>query len=204
MWRPGAVRFIGIDLQVQNLLREVLILAMGLLSILTTPSRLRDENGFSWEPMREVAYLFAGIFATMIPALAMLKAGAQGHLAFLVQAVREPWQYFWITGLLSSVLDNAPTYLTFLNTLLGRFHPGQSDALAIPALVTGKLLYVEAVSTGAVFMGAVTYIGNAPNLMVRSIAEEAGVAMPSFLPYLLRWSLPILMPLFLLESILFF
>jgi len=204
VWRPGAVPFMGIDLQLQNLLRDVLIVAMGLLSILTTPSPLRRENGFSWEPMREVAYLFAGIFMTVIPALAMLKAGERGHLAFLVHSIREPWQYFWITGLLSSVLDNAPTYLTLLNTLLGRFHPGQSDAVAIPLLVTGKILYVEAISTGAVFMGAVTYIGNAPNFMVKSIAEEAGVAMPSFFAYLVRWSIPILMPLFLLESILFF
>ncbi len=204
VWRPGEVTVLGIHIGIQSLTRDALIIVMGILSMVTTRKSLREANGFSWEPIREVAYLFAGIFMTIIPALAILKAGENGSLAGLIAAVREPWQYFWVTGGLSSFLDNAPTYLTFFNTELGQFYPGLAEAEAVTLLMADKTQYLLAISAGAVFMGANTYIGNAPNFMVKAIAEEAGVPMPSFFGYLLRWSLPILVPIFLLVTLVFF
>ena len=203
VWRPGEINVLGIHVGIQNLTRDGLIILMGILSMVTTAKSLREKNGFSWEPIREVAYLFAGIFMTIIPALAILKAGENGSLAGLIAAVKEPWQYFWVTGGLSSFLDNAPTYLTFFNTQLGQFYPGMAEADAVGRLMVEKANYLMAVSAGAVFMGANTYIGNAPNFMVKAIAEEAGVVMPSFFGYLLRWSLPILIPVFVLVTLVF-
>jgi Na+/H+ antiporter NhaD/arsenite permease-like protein len=203
-WRPGVVHLPMVDAEIQNLTRDGLIILMGLLSLVATPRALRRDNGFTWEPIREVAYLFAGIFVTIIPALAILKAGENGHLAFLIRAVRDPAHYFWVTGILSSFLDNAPTYLTFFNTELGRFYPGMAEPGAVALLIEEKKIYLQAVAAGAVFMGANTYIGNAPNFMVKSIAEEAGVRMPSFFGFLFRWSLPILFPLFVLVTVIFF
>ncbi len=204
VWRPGEIDILGIHVGIQNLSRDGLIILMGILSMVTTSKSLREANGFSWEPIREVAFLFAGIFMTIIPALAILKAGENGSLAGLIAAVREPWQYFWVTGGLSSFLDNAPTYLTFFNTQLGQFYPGMAEGDAVGRLMAEKTTYLLALSAGAVFMGANTYIGNAPNFMVKAIAEEAGVAMPSFFGYLLRWSLPILIPVFVLVTLVFF
>lgn len=203
-WRPGTFTFLGIPMEVQNLVRDAVIVTMGGLSLWATPKVLRDDNGFTWEPIREVAILFAGIFATIIPALAILKAGEQGHLAFLIRSVKEPWQYFWTAGGLSSFLDNAPTYLTFFNMQLGRFYPGLSEGQAVPQLISENTVFLKAVATGAVFMGANTYIGNAPNFMVRSIAEEAGVDMPSFFGYMFKWSIPVLIPLFVVIGLIFF
>jgi Na+/H+ antiporter NhaD/arsenite permease-like protein len=203
-WKPGDVTILGTHVGIQNLTRDGLIILMGVLSMVVTPKTLRTANGFTWEPIREVAFLFAGIFMTIIPALAMLKAGTDGPLAFLIEAVQKPWQYFWVTGILSSFLDNAPTYLTFFNTELGRFFPGEPEAIAVGKLIASKEVYLEAVAAGAVFMGANTYIGNAPNFMVKSIAEESGVPMPSFFGYLVKWTLPILIPLFVLVSLMFF
>ncbi len=125
-------------------------------------------------------------------------------ISSLIAAVQEPWQYFWVTGVLSSFLDNAPTYLTFFNTQLGQFYPGMTEAAAVGKLMVEKSQYLLAISAGAVFMGANTYIGNAPNFMVKAIAEEVGVAMPSFFGYLLRWSIPILIPVFILITFIFF
>ncbi|MGA9753009.1 MAG: sodium:proton antiporter [Acidobacteriota bacterium] len=203
-WHGGVLDVLGVHLEVQDLVRDAIIVAMALLSVWTTPGRLRKDNGFTWEPIREVALLFAGIFATIIPALAILKAGESGHMAFLVASVREPWEYFWAAGGLSSFLDNAPTYLTFFNMQLGRFYPGLPESQAVVQLIQTHARFLEAVATGAVFMGANTYIGNAPNFMVRSIAEEAGVDMPSFFGYLFKWAVPILLPLFVLISLIFF
>ena len=202
-FRLGSFELGGIRLEYQDLVREILTIAAGLASLWLTSRKLRKDNGFSWEPMREVAILFAAIFVTMIPALAMLKAGDKGHLAFLVGGAGEPWHYFWLTGALSSFLDNAPTYLTFLNMALGHFSPGLPEKEAILDLIANHELYLEAISTGAVFMGANTYIGNAPNFMVKSIAEEGGIAMPSFLGYIFKWSLPILIPVFILTGMVF-
>jgi Na+/H+ antiporter NhaD/arsenite permease-like protein len=169
--------------------REAAMIALALLSMWRTPKTLRVANHFSFHPILEVAVVFAGIFATMMPALDLLRASG-GELG-----VREPWQFFWATGALSSFLDNAPTYLTFL--ALGQ-------GLGLPNEVVGVSHEVLlAISLGAVFMGANTYIGNGPNFMVRSIAESRGVGMPSFGGYML-YSGAILLPVFLLVTLLFF
>ncbi len=184
---------------VNSLIRDVVLIAISLLSCRTTPRKLRVENAFTWATMQEVAMLFAAIFITMIPLLAMLKAGSEGPFAPLLNLVSTPEgkpieaAYFWLTGGLSSFLDNAPTYLVFFN-LAG----GDAEVLMGPLELT-----LLAISMGAVFMGANTYIGNAPNFMVRSICEEHTIKMPSFLGYML-WSGAILLPVFGLVSWLWF
>ena len=151
------------------------------------------RDSFTWGAIQEVAILFIGIFITMQPALMLLKANG-GSLG-----ITEPYQMFWSTGLLSSFLDNTPTYLVFLTTAGALdFTEGMTTALGVV-----PLQMLMAISAGAVFMGANTYIGNAPNFMVKSIADENGVRMPSFFGYLL-WSLAILIPVFALDMILFF
>jgi len=169
--------------------REVAIVGLAALSFVRTDPALRRVNHFTFHPILEVAALFAGIFVTMLPALDLLHArGAE-------LGVREPWHFFWATGALSSFLDNAPTYLTFL--ALGQ-------GLGLPAEVVGvPHSILAAISLGAVFMGANTYIGNGPNFMVRSIAEERGVRMPSFGGYML-YSGAVLLPVFVVVTILFF
>jgi Na+/H+ antiporter NhaD/arsenite permease-like protein len=208
-WRPGSISVLGVTVELQNLLRDVVIIALGLLSLYSTPKRLREANEFSWGPILEVAKLFAAIFMTIIPALAILKAGSHGALAALVTAVETPAHYFWASGILSSFLDNAPTYLTFFNMALGKI--GLAEAAVPAALAAGTaaanpvfISYLQAISAGAVFMGANTYIGNAPNFMVKSIAEEAGVNMPSFFGYMFKYSIPILIPVFILITFIFF
>jgi Na+/H+ antiporter NhaD/arsenite permease-like protein len=161
--------------------REAAIAGLSLLSVWSTPRGLRRANRFTMRAMVEVAVLFLGIFATMIPALELLHRRG-GELG-----VREPWQFFWAAGLLSSVLDNAPTYLTFL--ALGQGLGLANDVAGVSHAVLAGL------SLGAVFMGANTYIGNAPNFMVKAIAEESGIRMPTFLGYL-RYSGGVLLPLF--------
>lgn len=220
----GVVRFgefslFGVELAWQDEMRDALLIAIGLVSLKFTPLVLRHGNGFTWGPIQEVAKLFAGIFITIIPLLAMLRAGAEGPLAFLINSVKAPWHYFWASGSLSSFLDNAPTYLTFFNTALGNL--GLTEREVAGALRVGHVVLVQdlghelatgvekfepllkAISCGAVFMGANTYIGNAPNFMVKSIAEENGLKMPSFFGYMV-YSLLILMPLFVLTSLIFF
>jgi len=204
VWSGGEVSILGVRQQVQNLVRDAALLAMLAGSWLTTPPRVRKENEYSWAPIREVTILFAAIFTTIIPVLAMLQAGEHGAMAFVVRAVREPGHFFWASGILSSFLDNAPTYLTFLSTALGRLYPGVVERAAIPRLIADHHAYLQAIATGSVFMGANTYIGNAPNFMVKSIAEEAGVSMPSFFGYILRYSLAVLIPVFVLVTWLFF
>lgn len=188
----------------QNIARDLFLILMGLLSLKFTTKVIRDKNEFSWFPIQEVAYLFAGIFMTIIPALAILQVGSDGALAGLIEFVSTPLRYFWVTGGLSSFLDNAPTYLVFFNTALGSTSesevPGMLAANGNIAF-TAKLI---AISAGAVFMGAMTYIGNAPNFMVKSIAEEAGIPMPSFFGYMLKYSLPILVPVFVIVTLVFF
>ncbi|MHB8080090.1 MAG: sodium:proton antiporter [Candidatus Krumholzibacteriia bacterium] len=194
----------------QNLARDLFLLLMGWLSLRTTSSAVRRRNDFSWGPIREVAILFAGIFVTIIPALEILQAGTHGAMAGLIRAVREPAHYFWASGALSSFLDNAPTYLTFFNTALGSLGvpesavPGMLGHVAGVAANPGFVRDLTAISAGAVFMGANTYIGNAPNFMVKSIAEEAGVPMPSFFGYMFRYSIPFLIPTFIVITLLFF
>ena len=206
----GEVNIFGVHVYWQNIARDVLIVVMGLLSLRFTPfsGELRQANEFSWEPIEEVAKVFAGIFMTIIPALAILKAGENGALRGLIGAIKEPMHYFWITGILSSFLDNAPTYLTFFNTALGKLHLTEA---VIPEILSGQLTGPEhlefvklltAISVGAVFMGANTYIGNAPNFMVKAIAEQSGIRMPSFFGYML-WSVVILVPLFVIVTLVF-
>jgi Na+/H+ antiporter NhaD/arsenite permease-like protein len=189
----------GLEMPVNGLLRDIALIAISLLSWWTTPRNVRVENAFTWAPMQEVAMLFAGIFITMIPMLAMLKAGTAGPFAPLLALVSTPdgqpidAAYFWLTGVLSSFLDNAPTYLVFFNLAGG-------DAQALMGPLASTLL---AISAGAVFMGANTYIGNAPNFMVRSICEEHTIKMPSFVGYML-WSTVILFPIFALVTWIWF
>ncbi len=169
--------------------REVAILALAGLSLWRTPRRVREANEFGWGPIAEVAALFLGIFVTMLPALELLRArGAE-------LGVREPWQFFWASGLLSSFLDNAPTYLAFL--ALGQGLHGPDEVVGVSHAV------LTAIAVGAVAMGANTYVGNAPNFMVKSIAERARVPMPGFLGYML-YSGAVLLPLFALVTVVFF
>jgi len=200
----GSVNLFGVHRGVQDWARDGVLIALGALSIITTSTAIRQDNDFTWFPIKEVAYLFVGIFVTMIPCLLILKAGSHGALAFIINAVTEPWHYFWVAGILSSFLDNAPTYLTFFNTALGSFFSGLNEAQAVPLLMTEKAIYLKAISAGAVFFGACSYIGNAPNFMVRSISEEAGTPMPSFFGYILRFTLLFLVPCFVVVTLIFF
>jgi Na+/H+ antiporter NhaD/arsenite permease-like protein len=192
IWRPGlGFDFFGARIELQNAVREAVMIGVGLASLALTSPRTRAENSFDWEPIKEVAYLFAGIFTCIIPVMSMLQAGTDGLFApairFLAHAdgAPNPPVYFWATGLLSSFLDNAPTYLVFFE-LAG----GDPTALMGPLSPT-----LAAISLGAVFMGANTYIGNAPNFMIYAIARRSGVKMPDFFSYML-WSGAILLPLF--------
>jgi Na+/H+ antiporter NhaD/arsenite permease-like protein len=200
----GEINVFGIHRAVQDWVRDGLLVAMGILSLVTTSVKVREDNEFGWFPIIEVAYLFIGIFITMIPCLLILKAGSHGALAFLINAVTRPVHYFWVAGTLSSFLDNAPTYLTFFNTALGSFYAEMTEAQAVPLLMTQNAIYLEAIAAGSVFFGACSYIGNAPNFMVRSIAEQTGTPMPSFFGYILKYSLVFLIPCFVVVTFIFF
>ena len=190
---------LGIALSYEDAARDLALLATAVLSYSVTPSRIRIENAFTWVPIREVAILFAAIFITIVPVLGALTAGTAGPFAPLLHLVNGPngspivSHYFWLTGALSSVLDNAPTYLVFFDAAGG-------DPAHLMAEGSATLL---AISCGAVFMGANTYLGNAPNFMVKAICEEQGIRMPGFFGYL-AWSGLILLPLFGLLTVLFF
>ena len=200
----GEVSTLGVARNVQEWGRDGFIILMGVLSLIFTSSQIREDNEFTWFPIKEVAYLFAGIFVTMTPCLLLLLAGSKGALAFLTGAVKEPVHYFWVTGILSSFLDNAPTYLTFFTSALGKFYPGMPEGMAVSRLIAENPIYLMAISAGAVFFGANTYIGNAPNFMVRSIAEETGTPMPSFFGYMLKYSIVFLFPVFIIVTLIFF
>ncbi len=200
VWRTDArIDAWGVGLDYPNVVRAIALVALAALSLMLTPRAFREGNDFTWGPIAEVAKLFAGIFVTIIPVIAMLHAGRSGAfapaLALVGNADGAPnnAMYFWLTGGLSGFLDNAPTYLVFFNAAGG-------DARQ---LMDGLPQTLAAISAGAVFMGAITYIGNAPNFMVKAIAEEAGVKMPSFFGYLL-WSGSLLLPIFALVTYLFF
>jgi Na+/H+ antiporter NhaD/arsenite permease-like protein len=200
LWQPG-VEFdvFGTPLLLQNAARDVMLFGVLFVSLWITPKSARDGNQFDWAPIAEVAKLFAAIFVTIAPVILILSAGHQGAFAPLLNLVDDAagrpidGVYFWATGLLSGFLDNAPTYLVFFNTAGG-------DAAT---LMTRDASTLMAISAGAVFMGALTYIGNAPNFMVKAIAEERGVVMPSFFGYML-WSVPVLLPIFLVVTWVFF
>jgi len=200
----GEVNTFGIHRSIQEWARDSFIILMGILSLIFTSTKTREDNEFTWFPIQEVAYLFAGIFITMTPCLLLLLAGSKGALGFIVDTVKEPYHYFWVTGILSSFLDNAPTYLTFFTTAMGKFYTGIPESIAVSKLIAENPIFLMAISAGAVFFGANTYIGNAPNFMVRSIAEEAGTPMPSFFGYMLKYSIVFLVPVFILVSFIFF
>ena len=189
----GIKIFEEVKLTVPAIIEIVIILAAALLSFKTTSEKIRTQNHFTWGAIKEVAVLFVGIFITMQPALALLKTMGP-HLG-----LTEPYQMFWATGLLSSFLDNTPTYLVFLTTAgtLG-FTSGLATTVGT---ISVKIL--TAISCGAVFMGANTYIGNAPNFMVKSISDENGVRMPSFFGYM-AWSFGLLVPVFIIDTLVFF
>jgi Na+/H+ antiporter NhaD/arsenite permease-like protein len=200
----GEISVLGVHRAVQDWVRDALLVSLGILSLVVTPAQLREDNNFSWFPIIEVAFLFIGIFVTMIPCLLILKAGSQGALSFLVNGVKEPAHYFWVAGLLSSFLDNAPTYLTFFNTALGSFYPGMAETQAVALLTTDNPIFLEAISCGAVFFGAFSYIGNAPNFMVRSISEELGTPMPSFFGYIFKYAVIFLLPSLVIVTLVMF
>jgi Na+/H+ antiporter NhaD/arsenite permease-like protein len=199
-WKPGVSFLIaGTEVGLPQLVRDGSLLAVTALSLALTKRSVRQDNQFSWAPMQEVAKLFIGIFVTMVPVLAMLKAGEAGAFAAVTRAVTAPdgsplpWAYFWFSGALSSFLDNAPTYLVFFN-LAG----GDPQVLMTTLAPT-----LAAISAGSVFMGANTYIGNAPNFMVKAIAEDRGIRMPSFFGYM-AWSGAVLIPLFVVMTFVWF
>ncbi len=200
VWKsPVSFNVAGTEVGLPGLVRDLGLVVVIFLSLKVTPDSVHADNQFSWAPMLEVAKLFAGIFLTIIPVIAMLRSGVDGPFGAVIAAVTrpdgspDPAAYFWATGLLSSFLDNAPTYLVFFNTAGG-------DA---KVLMTTLAPTLAAISAGAVFMGANSYIGNAPNLMVKAIAEDRGVRMPSFFGYLV-WSFGILTPLFVVVTWIWF
>ena len=202
MWKPQHPGFniLGTNYPLPNLVRDAILLVLTVVSLAITPKPVRAGNEFNFDPIAEVAKLFAGIFITISPVLAMLQAGEKGAFAGIISLVHDSagqpinTMYFWMSGMLSAFLDNAPTYLVFFNMAGGDPHQ----------LMRGDLFHtLLAVSMGSVFMGALSYIGNAPNFMVKAIAEQRKVPMPSFFGYM-AWSFGILIPLFILHTLIFF
>ena len=200
LWKSGvAFSVAGADVTWAALLRDAGLVVLALASLYMASQEAREKNQFTWGPIVEVAKLFAAIFLTIIPVIAMLRAGTNGAFASVVSAVTGPngqpidAMYFWASGLLSSFLDNAPTYLVFFNTA------GGDPQVLMTTLATT----LAAISAGSVFMGANTYIGNAPNLMVKAIAEDRGIKMPSFFGYM-AWSGAVLLPLFAIMTVIWF
>ena len=189
----GDIRTSYGSLQISNIVRDITMVVLAILSVKLTRDEIHNANNFNYEPIKEVAYLFIGIFSAMIPALMLLnERGAE-------LGVNTPSKFFWATGILSSFLDNTPTYMTFLETAKGLLH------LSVDQLLAHNLgvKIIEAISVGAVFMGANTYIGNGPNFMVKSISEQESIKMPSFFGYMF-WSIVILIPLFFVVDYIFF
>lgn len=191
---------LGIHYALPNLVRDIIFIILTIISLVITPKQVRAGNEFNFQPIAEVAKLFAGIFITISPVLVMLQAGEKGAFSHIIALVHDRngnpinAMYFWMSGMLSGFLDNAPTYLVFFNIAGGDPH----------ILMHGELFHtLLAVSMGSVFMGALSYIGNAPNFMVKAIAEQRKVPMPSFFGYMV-WSFTILVPLFILHTLIFF
>lgn len=199
-WKPGVVFHVyGIEFELQNLIRDAIFVGVVFVSLRLTSDYCRAGNEFGWAPIREVAILFVCIFICLVPVIAMLHAGPNGAFASLLTMISHAdgspnnLAYFWLTGALSSFLDNAPTYLVF-------FELAGGDPHVLMTTMSGTL---AAISAGAVFMGANTYIGNAPNFMVYAIARHMNVRMPSFFGYMV-WSGCVLIPIFILCGWLFF
>lgn len=180
-------------------IREVIMFAVVYFSYKTADKKILEENEFDFEPIREVAYLFVGIFATMIPALQLI-----GHEAKVLGDQLTAGTFYWATGLLSGFLDNAPTYLNFLSAELGKYGLDVNNPADVHAFMVDHSMYLQAISVAAVFFGAMTYIGNGPNFMVKSICERSGIKMPSFFGYLAKFSIPVLIPIFTIVWFIFY
>ena len=199
IWRPGiSFEVYGTVMELQDVVRDSALVVIALISLALTPNEHRESNGFTWDPIVEVAILFAGIFTCIIPVIAVLESGKQGAFSWLLDAVTRQdgsahaAAYFWLTGILSAFLDNAPTYLVFFELAGGNAR----ELMGPPAPA------LAAISMGAVYMGALTYLGNAPNLMIYAIAVERGIKMPSFLGYMM-WSSAIMLPVLALVTFVF-
>jgi Na+/H+ antiporter NhaD/arsenite permease-like protein len=195
----GEVSLFGQSVEVMRLAAIGAFLAVTILSATLTPRAIRQANEFSWEPMIEVGKLFLAIFITIEPVLRMLQAGLDGPFAWLLRLTLNgsgdprPAVYFWLAGTLSAFLDNAPTYLVFFK--LAGLHP--------PAIAADQVLALSALSAGAVFFGGLTYIGNAPNMMLRGVASHRGVRMPGFFGFM-AMAAAVLLPVFVLLTVVFF
>ncbi len=169
-----------------KLIQAGVLIIMAVLSLLFTKKAVREANKFSWGPITEVAFLFLGIFVTMVPALLYLSTNAKSF------GLMEPWHFYYATGALSSFLDNAPTAVSFYELAIGTFDNVVNGIAGIPAII------MKCISLGAVFFGAMTYIGNGPNFMVKAIAEDNNISMPSFFGYIIKFSLIVLLPVYII------
>jgi Na+/H+ antiporter NhaD/arsenite permease-like protein len=194
---PNTLSFVSSN-HPSSYLREIAILVMALLSLVLTKQYIRKANLFSWDPILEVTYLFLGIFITMVPCLLYLQ-----HNAALLN-VQVPHKFYYATGALSSFLDNTPTAVTFYYLAMGLVQ-GNPALLQNTTVIAGlPEAFLAGISVGAVLFGSMTYIGNGPNFMVKAIAESQGVKMPDFFSYMYKFSLIVLLPIFILIQLLFF
>lgn len=196
---PGIISWIPSLAPLPFGLREIIMFSVTYLSFKTADKKILQSNEFDFEPIKEVAYLFIGIFATMIPALQLI-----AHESKMYGQQLNPGVFYWATGILSAILDNAPTFLNFLSAALGKYGMDVNVKQQVFDFSLNYPIYVQAISIAAVFFGAMTYIGNGPNFMVKSICERAGIKMPSFFGYLMKYSIPILLPLFFIIWLLVF
>ena len=180
-------------------IREIIMFAVVIAAYKTADKEILKANEFDFEPIKEVAYLFVGIFATMIPALQLIANQAKVMGEKLNEGI-----FYWATGILSGFLDNAPTYLNFLSASMGKYGLDVNDSAHVMQFTNNYESYLVAISVAAVFFGAMTYIGNGPNFMVKAISERAGISMPSFFVYLVKYAVPILLPIFVLVWLVFF
>ena len=196
---PGVVSWVPSLAPFPFGIREIIMFSVCYLAYKTSDDDILTANEFDFEPIKEVAYLFVGIFATMIPALQLISYEANA-LGDKIQA----GNFYWATGLLSGVLDNAPTFLNFLSAALGKYGMDVNSMADVKEFQALHPLYLQAISVAAVFFGAMTYIGNGPNFMVKSISERSGIKMPSFFAYIIKYSLPILIPVFTVVWLIFY
>ncbi|MCW8824229.1 MAG: sodium:proton antiporter, partial [Ignavibacteriaceae bacterium] len=180
-------------------IREIIMFSMVVIAYRTADEDILKANEFNFEPIKEVAYLFVGIFATMIPALQLIS-----HEANVLGEKLTPGIFYWATGVLSSFLDNAPTYLNFLSAALGKYGMNVNLASDVSGFAQLHPIYLAAISVAAVFFGAMTYIGNGPNFMVKSISERSGIKMPSFFGFMIKYSIPVLIPIFTIVWLVFY
>ncbi|MEW6508599.1 MAG: sodium:proton antiporter [Bacteroidota bacterium] len=196
---PGIIKWVPSLYPLPFGIREILMFTVTYFSYKTADQNILKTNEFNFEPIREVAFLFVGIFATMIPALQLIAYQSKIYGQELTPGV-----FYWATGILSAFLDNAPTFLNFLTAALGKYSMDVEVKQQVYDFSINYSIYVQAISIAAVFFGAMTYIGNGPNFMVKSICERAGIKMPSFFGYLIKYSIPILLPIFFVIWLLVF